>query len=122
MVGSYSWSVRRAAIWATALVATGVLGDDILVTSGFDNCNKNSDITVDRVDIKYNNADKTVSFNVAGTSAKEQNVTAKLSVTAFGQNVYSNEFNPCAAATFVKQLCPGMYHKILLLSLFNDLY
>ncbi|KAI0117711.1 TRP-domain-containing protein [Nemania sp. FL0031] len=106
MVGSASWSVRTAAIWAIAFVATGVLGDDLLVTSGFSNCNNNSDITVDNVDIKYNNADKTVTFNVAGSSAKEQNVSATLTVTAFGQNVYSNEFNPCAAATFVKQLCP----------------
>jgi hypothetical protein len=109
MVRSPSWSVRTAAIWAIAFAATGVLGDDILVTSGFDNCNNNSDITVDNVDIRYNNADKTVTFDVAGSSAKRQNVTAKLTVTAFGQDLYSNEFNPCAAATFVSQLCPGMY-------------
>ncbi|KAI0543051.1 hypothetical protein GGR58DRAFT_7106 [Xylaria digitata] len=106
MVGSHSWSVRKAAIWAIALVTTGVLGEDILVTSGFNNCNNNSDITVDNVDIKYNNADKTVTFNVAGTSAKEQNVTAWLTVTAFGQEFYRNEFNPCSPATFVQQLCP----------------
>lgn len=111
MRGSYAWSIRKAAIWATALMATGVLGEDILVTTGFNNCddNNNSDIKVERVDIRYNNADKTVSFNVAGTSTREQNVTAKLSVTAFGQNVYQNEFNPCDATTFVQQLCPGMY-------------
>ncbi|RWA10542.1 hypothetical protein EKO27_g4571 [Xylaria grammica] len=106
MVGSHLWSVRKAAVWATALVATGVLGDDVLVTSGFNNCNNNSDITVDNVDIKYNNADKTVTFNVAGTSSKEQNVTAWLTVTAFGQDLYHNEFNPCSPATFVQQLCP----------------
>ncbi|KAI1755158.1 TRP-domain-containing protein [Xylaria castorea] len=106
MVVSDSWSVRKAAIWAIAFVATGVLGDDILVTSGFNNCNNNSDITVDNVDIKYNNADKTVTFNVAGTSAREQNVTAKLTVTALGQNLFTKEFNPCLPATFVQQLCP----------------
>ncbi|KAI8629446.1 TRP-domain-containing protein [Xylariaceae sp. FL1651] len=105
MVGSHSWSMRKAAIWATAFVG-GALGDDILVTSGFNNCNNNSEIRVDKADIKYNNADKTVTFNVAGTSGREQNVTAKLSVTAYGQNVYTNEFNPCAPATFVQQLCP----------------
>ncbi|KAI1295832.1 TRP-domain-containing protein [Xylaria venustula] len=106
MVGSSSWSIWRVVILATALAASGVLGDDVLVTSGFNNCNNNSSITVDNVDIKYNNADKTVTFNVAGTSAKQQNVTAKLTVTAFGQDVYSNQFNPCASATFVQQLCP----------------
>ncbi|KAI1126102.1 TRP-domain-containing protein [Nemania abortiva] len=106
MVGSASWSLRTATIWVIAFAATGVLGEDLLVTNGFSNCNNNSDITVDNVDIKYNNADKTVTFDVAGSSAKQQNVTAKLTVTAFGQDVYSNEFNPCAAATFVQQLCP----------------
>ncbi|TRX98284.1 hypothetical protein FHL15_000929 [Xylaria flabelliformis] len=106
MVVADSWSIRKAAIWAIAFVATGVLGDDILVTSGFNNCNNNSDITVDKVDIKYNNADKTVTFNVAGTSAKEQNVTAKLTVTALGQNLFTKEFNPCLPGTFVEQLCP----------------
>ncbi|KAI0489685.1 TRP-domain-containing protein [Xylaria cf. heliscus] len=107
MVLADSWSVRKAAIWAITFVATGVLGDDILVTNGFNNCNNNnSDITVDNVDIKYDNANKTVTFNVAGTSAKEQNVTAKLTITAFGQDLYSQEFNPCLPATFVDQLCP----------------
>ncbi|KAJ3577881.1 hypothetical protein NPX13_g2687 [Xylaria arbuscula] len=106
MVGSRFWSIRKAAVLVTAFIATGVLGDDILVTSGFTNCNNNSDITVDNVDIRYNNADKTVTFNVAGTSAKEQNVTAKLTVQAFGQDVYTNEFKPCSPETFVQQLCP----------------
>ncbi|KAI0815935.1 TRP-domain-containing protein [Xylaria sp. FL0064] len=106
MVGTGSWSIRKAAVLATAFVATGALGNDVLVTSGFNNCNNNSAITVDNVDIKYNNADKTVTFNVAGTSAKEQKVSAKLTVTAFGQEFYNNEFNPCDAATFVQQLCP----------------
>ncbi|KAI0206284.1 TRP-domain-containing protein [Astrocystis sublimbata] len=106
MVMSNALSIRKAAVWAIAFAATGVLGDDLLVTSGFNNCNNNSDITVDNVDIKYNNADKTVTFNVAGTSAKEQNVTAKLTITAVGQDLFTKEFNPCAPATFVDQLCP----------------
>lgn len=113
MVASASWSLRKAATWAIAFLATRALGDDILVTNGFSNCNNNSDIKVDKVDIKYNNADKTVTFNVAGSSAKEQNVTAKLTVTAFGQDVFSTEFNPCAPATFVTQLCPRMYKYLL---------
>ena len=43
---------------------------------------------------------------MAGSSEKEQNVTAFLSVTAYGKNVYSNKFNPCSDDTFVEQLCP----------------
>ncbi|CAJ2513857.1 Uu.00g019760.m01.CDS01 [Anthostomella pinea] len=107
MVGSNSrWSIRRAALWATAFAASGVLGDDVLVTSGFTNCNNDSDIKVQKADIKYDNAQKVVEFNVAGSSAKEQNVTAILSVTAYGRDVYTNKFNPCDAATRVDQLCP----------------
>ncbi|KAI1103963.1 TRP-domain-containing protein [Jackrogersella minutella] len=99
------WNIRWAAILATAF-ASGVLGDDLLVTSGFNNCEDDSIIKVQKADISYNNGDKTVVFDVAGTSSKEQNVTATLSVTAYGEDVYSNSFNPCAATTFVKTLCP----------------
>ncbi|KAI1450446.1 TRP-domain-containing protein [Annulohypoxylon stygium] len=99
------WNVRRAAILATAL-ASGVLGDDLLVTSGFTNCEDDSTIRVQKADISYNNADKTVVFDVAGTSSKQQNVTATLSVTAYGQDVYTNSFNPCETGTYVQQLCP----------------
>jgi len=58
------------------------------------------------VDVSYNNDDKTVSFNVAGTSEQTMNVTAQLNVTAYGISVYSNSFNPCHTSTFVAQLCP----------------
>lgn len=102
------WNVRRAAILATAL-ASGVLGDDLLVTSGFTNCEDDSTIRVQKADISYNNADKTVVFDVVGTSSKQQNVTATLSVTAYGQDVYTNSFNPCETGTYVQQLCPGMF-------------
>ncbi|KAI0161108.1 TRP-domain-containing protein [Hypoxylon sp. FL1284] len=100
------WNIRRAAILATAFVS-GVLSEDLLVTSGFSNCKTESNsIHVQKVDISYNNADKTVTFDVAGTSDKEQNVMATLSVTAYGNDVYTNEFNPCEQKTYVKQLCP----------------
>lgn len=58
------------------------------------------------VDVSYNNDNKTVSFNVAGTSEQTMNVTAQLNVTAYGISVYSNSFNPCDTSTFVAQLCP----------------
>ncbi|GAP84908.1 putative transient receptor potential ion channel [Rosellinia necatrix] len=106
MVRPDTWSLRKAATWAIVFGTIGVLGDDVLVTSGFDNCNNNSQITVDKVDIKYNNADKTVIFNVAGTSAKEQNVTARLTVTALGQELFTDEFDPCDPVNFIKPLCP----------------
>lgn len=97
----------RAALTG-ALLASGVLGVDVLETVGFSSCNTNASVSVQRVDIKYNNDNKTVSFDVAGSSNKVQNVTAVLNVTAYGQDIYSNSFDPCEKSTFVQQLCPGM--------------
>ncbi|KAI0125771.1 hypothetical protein BJ170DRAFT_446675 [Xylariales sp. AK1849] len=99
------WSIRRAAVLATAFAA-GVLGDNILSTSSFSNCNTSSAIKVQKADISYNQNNKTVTFDVAGTSDKVQNVTATLKVTAYGQDVYTNNFNPCDTTTYVEQLCP----------------
>ncbi|KAL2141030.1 hypothetical protein VTI28DRAFT_2920 [Corynascus sepedonium] len=95
----------RAALTG-ALLASGVLGVDVLETVGFSSCNTNASVSVQRVDIKYNNDNKTVSFDVAGSSNKVQNVTAVLNVTAYGQDIYSNSFDPCEKSTFVQQLCP----------------
>lgn len=94
---------------AAAVLTKGVFAEDILQTVGFTNCNPDSNITVERVDITYNNDNKTVTFDVLGSSTKEQKVIAILNVTAYGQNVYSNTFNPCDNGTFVEQLCPGIY-------------
>ena len=94
------------AVIAVPLIATGVIAQDILKTNGFTSCVDNSSITVDRVNIRYNNDNKTVVFDVAGTSSKDQNVTAELDVTAYGNSIYSNSFNPCDAGTFVERLCP----------------
>lgn len=94
-------------VLAVAVLATGVVGEDVLVTSGFSTCDQNSTVTVQRANIKYNNDNKTVTFDVAGTSTRVQNVTAMLNVTAYGQQIYSNTFDPCLpGTTFVKQLCP----------------
>ncbi|KAJ4412998.1 hypothetical protein N0V85_003608 [Neurospora sp. IMI 360204] len=94
------------ALFAGLIMAQGVMGDDILKTVGFDTCEQDAQVSVQRADVTYNNADKTVTFDVAGTSNQVQNVTAHLSVTAYGANIYENTFNPCDAGTFVKQLCP----------------
>lgn len=99
------WTVARVALWASTLAA-GVLGEQILTTTDFANCNKNSDIRVDRSNIEYNNDIKKITFDVMGTSNKVQNVTAFLSVKAYGQDVYSKSFNPCEEETYVEQLCP----------------
>ncbi|KAL1878627.1 hypothetical protein Daus18300_001902 [Diaporthe australafricana] len=73
----------------------GTLAVDVLKTSGFTNCQTDSAIQVNKVDIEYNKAAGTVTFDVSGSSSKEQKVMAKLNVTAYGIDVYSNTFNPC---------------------------
>ncbi|KAJ4297161.1 hypothetical protein N0V88_004079 [Collariella sp. IMI 366227] len=98
-------SLLRATL-AGLLLASGVMGVDVLETTGFSSCNTNASVSVQRVNIKYNNEDKTVTFDVAGTSNMVQNVTAILNVTAYGQNIYSNSFDPCSPDTYLQQLCP----------------
>lgn len=103
---------RRSRLLGAVLVGAGlvkgVVGVDVLETIGFSNCGNGEKptVSVQKVDIKYNNDNKTVTFDVAGTSTQVQNVTAILNVTAYGQNIYSNTFDPCSPATFVQQLCP----------------
>jgi len=91
---------------AGLVLVNGVAGADILQTTGFSSCNKNASVSVQRVNISYNNNNKTVSFDISGSSSQIQNVTAILNVTAYGQQIYSNAFDPCSPGTFVKQLCP----------------
>ncbi|KAK2592868.1 hypothetical protein QQS21_009435 [Conoideocrella luteorostrata] len=100
------WSWRSTGMVLVGLLTTKALGGQILKTSGFSDCGTDSSLKVERVDISYNNENKTVSFDVAGSSTKEQNVTAVLNVSAYGNTVYSNSFNPCDKATFIDRLCP----------------
>ncbi|KAH8602508.1 hypothetical protein B0O99DRAFT_531463 [Bisporella sp. PMI_857] len=88
------------------LLSNVVTASQILKTNGFSSCLDGASITVQKADIEYNNDNKTVIFNVAGTSTKSINVTAQLNVTAYGKSVYQNSFNPCDSTTFVQQLCP----------------
>lgn len=105
-------SLLKAAL-AGAALANGVLAMDVLETVGFTICNDQASVSVQRVDIKYLHNDRTITFDVAGTSKQVQNVTAVLSVTAYGHDIFSNSFNPCNQETFVEQLCPGTSPSLL---------
>ncbi|KAF7929463.1 uncharacterized protein EAE98_005381 [Botrytis deweyae] len=83
-----------------------VLAAQTLTTTGYTSCLADSNISVQKMAVTYNNDAKTVTFDVAGSSTKSQNVTAEINVTAYGISVYSNTFNPCDSTTFVEQLCP----------------
>ena len=93
---------------ASLALISGALGTDILSTNGFSNCNNGSDssIQVKNVDISFDRSTNQITFDVAGTSAKSQDVTATLIISAYGVQVYKDTFDPCAADTKVDQLCP----------------
>lgn len=83
------------------------LADDTLSTKGFSLCMQNSDISVQKLDVSYSKSTQQVVFDVAGSSAKEQYVTASLVVTAYGNEIYTKTFDPCGTEIHVDQLCPG---------------
>lgn len=83
------------------------LAADTLSTDGVSTCLTGSQIEVKKLHITYSRTSREVVFDVGGTNQKEQNVTAALSVTAYGNEVYNKEFDPCSADNHVDQLCPG---------------
>ncbi|WEW57952.1 hypothetical protein PRK78_003419 [Emydomyces testavorans] len=78
---------------------------DVLKNNGFVTCLDNSDIKVDRLNLSFDRSTKMITFDVAGSSAKEQKVMASLVVNAYGQR-FTQSFDPCDQKTKVEQLCP----------------
>lgn len=100
----------RTTIWALlglGVVLPQALAADTLSTSGFSLCMQDSDIEVQTLDVTYTKSTKLVVFDVAGTNSKEQNVTATLTVTAYGSQIYTKTFDPCGTEVHVEKLCPG---------------
>ena len=105
-----------AGILLLAALTMTVSANDVLETTGFTTCMPNSDITVTALNIQYDRTTQLITFDVAGTSSKVENVTAALYVTAYGKQVYQKSFNPCEEDSKVDQLCPGeclclFYHR-----------
>jgi hypothetical protein len=105
----------RKTIWA--LLSLGVvpqaLAADTLSTNGFTLCMTDSDIKVTDLDVSYTRSTKEVVFDVAGSNSKKQNITAFLTVTAYGNQIYSKTFDPCGDEVHVAELCPGEYRSPL---------
>ncbi len=89
-----------------ALLPARSYAADTLSTGSLSTCLADSDIQVQKLDINFSRSTKKIAFDVAGTNTKEQNVTATLSVTAYGNEVYTKEFDPCDNTNHVDQLCP----------------
>lgn len=90
-----------------AAVTRFVSANDVLTTTGFTTCMADSDITVTALNIQYDRTTQQITFDVAGTSSKVENVTAALYVTAYGKQVYQKSFNPCDDNSKVDELCPS---------------
>ncbi|CAI7602991.1 hypothetical protein N7527_005895 [Penicillium freii] len=97
---NFVWALLGLAIVPQALAA------DTLSTSGFNLCMTDSAINVQKMDVTYARSTGIVVFDVAGTNAMEQNVSASITVTAYGNELYSKEFDPCGTDIHVDQLCP----------------
>ena len=90
---------------------------DVLSSTGFTNCLDNATINVNNAKVQFDRSASLVSFDVSGSSSQVQNVTASLTVSAYGKQVYQKDFNPCDPSTKVDQLCPGKLRRAILCSL-----
>ncbi|KAJ5942574.1 hypothetical protein N7516_002742 [Penicillium verrucosum] len=97
---NFVWALLGLAIVPQALAA------DTLSTHGFNLCMTDSAINVQKMDVTYARSTGVVVFDVAGTNAMEQNVSASITVTAYGNELYSKDFDPCGTEIHVDQLCP----------------
>lgn len=97
-------AIISLAIWAG--VALGAQNN--LHTIGHSTtCMSNPLIVVDKLDISFNNDNRTISFFVSGRSNSTMNITATLNLLVAGRQVYADPLDPCNLSTFVKGLCPS---------------
>jgi hypothetical protein len=104
-----TYSAMLAPFILLASAPLAVLGADVLKTNGYSSCQTDADITVNKLDMEFDKSTKKITFDVSGSSQKEQKVMATLVVMAYGKEVYKNKFNPCDSTTKMDQLCPGMF-------------
>ncbi|KAK5124538.1 hypothetical protein LTR85_001755 [Meristemomyces frigidus] len=89
---------------ALSTLPVSVLGGNILSTTGYKLCMNNGTVQVNKLDVTYDKSTRVVVFDVAGTSTEEQNVTAYMTVSAYGKTVYTKEFSPCDEG--MTEMCP----------------
>lgn len=108
-MSSYSaWNAKAFILSFVLAIPTTVFANDILSTEGFQSCQNNASVTVNQMNIQFDRSTNLVVFDVSGTSTSEQFVNASLTVSAYGHEIYSKQFDPCDETTKVQQLCPGM--------------
>ncbi|KAK9323219.1 hypothetical protein V1517DRAFT_107815 [Lipomyces orientalis] len=95
-----------------AIVSLAVLGtsrlaqaDDTIGTSTFYTCDDiNATVIVSKFSVYYSKQTQNITFDLAGVSTEAQNVSASISVSAYGVNRFDYSFDPCDYG--IDQLCP----------------
>lgn len=87
-----------------SILPVSVLGGDILSTTGYSICQDNGTVQVTKLDVTYDKTTRVLVFDVAGTSTTVQNVTAEMTVSAYGKTVYTKTFDPCDLG--MAEMCP----------------
>lgn len=81
-----------------------VLGGDVLATNGFASCLDTGTIKITRLKMQYDRTTNNMTFDVAGYADQEQNVTAVLTITAYGRELQKKTFDPCKEGLSI--FCP----------------
>jgi ML-like domain len=99
------------ALQILGLLVHGITGRPVLRNNGLSSCAEDSSYSIyfQKLDFEYYGDDKTFRIDIEGSSDKTQNITAVLSIAAYGNDRYSEELDPCDSLTFIQQLCPGMF-------------
>ncbi|KAI9924515.1 hypothetical protein ASPWEDRAFT_110234 [Aspergillus wentii DTO 134E9] len=101
------WNIPFSRVaWLALLLPAQTLAGDTLSTNGLSTCLADADIKVNTLQVTYTKSTREVVFDLAGTNAKEQNVTAALTVYAYGNQIYKKAFDPCTSEYHIDQLCP----------------
>lgn len=102
-------AARHLPLLLLSALPVGVLGGNILSTDGFSQCINDPSIKVTNLDVTYDKTTRKLLFDVAGVSDQVQKVKGKLIVSAYGQEIYTKDFNPCDAGNAMPQMCPGEF-------------
>jgi len=84
-----------------------VSADQFLETNSLLSCQNNNGFSASLFHVRYHPNNSTLDFNIVGTSTIAANITAEISVTAYGYDITTINFDPCAnSASIISGLCP----------------
>ncbi|KAE8144296.1 hypothetical protein BDV25DRAFT_134794 [Aspergillus avenaceus] len=99
-------STSQFTLFALGFLPAQIFATDTLSTNGISTCLTGADIQVQKLDVTYTRSTRELIFDILGSNDIEQNVTASLTVYAYGNDLYSKQFDPCGTENYLAQLCP----------------